>query len=766
MAQPYEGTRVLDFTQGIAGPLATMLLADFGADVVKVEPPGGDRLKDHPGGLTWNRNKRRVTLDVHTYPGLAAAQALIARADVVVSDAAPGELERLGLDGRTLTAADPHLLHVWMPPHAAEGRWSYLPPDDMLLAATTAAAHMQMSFTDVPVYLVTPQLSYGHGLAAACAIGAGIYQQLRSGRGDHLTVSGLHGVAAIQTGGHLRAGNILRIGGRTSRGGIPNYRLYECADGKWFFLGCLMPAFFLKALEALDLMDVMALEGVDGEFSNLLAPPVSGQVQAVIEARLRERPREEWITILRAADVPCGAVGTREDWFAGDIVRANEMRVELEHPRLGTVAMPGVAAKLSDTPGSVRSFAQAATPGEVLDSWPARGAIIPEGPTPAAPLEGVRVLEFGAIIAGPYAATILASFGADAVKVESPDGDPFRPYGLGFVGYNQGKRSLVLDLKQKAGLDTFMELVRRADVVVDNFRTGVRDRMGTGYRAISAVNPRIISCSVSGYAAGSPRPGFDPLVQAESGIMDAQGAPHEPVFHQIPVNDTASALMAAFGTITALVAREHTGRGQDVLTCLANQSVICQSGELTTYAGRLPAPRGGVDFIGPSALRRFYQCADDAWVALACTRPAHFHAMAVALGHPEWCGRTIAERALDETADGPLAEAIAAGMREHTASDVVDRLLRAGVPAAPCRRPDAFFADPWQRQNHHLWAFNHPQFGDLMAVRGYSSWGRWHGGFVRRAPLLGEHSIEVLEECGLTASRVAELVAAGVLLAG
>src|SRR5436190_4977699 len=120
----YKGVRIADFSQGIAGPMAAMVLGDFEAEVVKVEPPGGDRMKDKPGYLAWNRNKQIVTLDLETPDGLAAAKALAAGADVAIFDAIPGVLERLELDGETLTAANPGLVHAWMPPFGTEGRWS------------------------------------------------------------------------------------------------------------------------------------------------------------------------------------------------------------------------------------------------------------------------------------------------------------------------------------------------------------------------------------------------------------------------------------------------------------------------------------------------------------------------------------------------------------------------------------------------------------------------------------------------------------------
>lgn len=767
MAGAFEGVRILDFNRGIAGSMACMILADHGAEVVKVEAPGEERAARHPGFVTWNRNKMAVTLDLRRWEGLRAARELLASAEAAVFDHHPGELDQLGLDATTVCAANPALLHAWLPPFGREGRWSQLPANDDLLAAITGISFMQYSYADQPVRLETPQASYGHAMIAAGAIAAGIYERTRSGRGQALVVSGLHGVSAVESGGAIRAGETFRLGSNSSRGGIPNYRLYQCADGEWFFLGTLTPQFFLKALEATDLLDILTMEGIDGEFTNLLRPDNIPAVVARLDARFAEKPRAEWMQILGDAGVPKGPVGKREEWFAGETVAANGMRLEMEHPELGRVTMPGVSVKLSETPGSVRHFARRAR----LEELPSRPAATPSdgNGTVGGPLAGVRVLDLGAFIAGTFAPTVLGNFGADILKIEPLEGDAFRTYGLAFIGYNRGKRSLALDLKSPAGRELFYEMVRKCDVVLDNYRVGVRERLGIDYATLSAISPRIISCSVTGYGPGGPLsadPGFDPLVQARSGMMAAQGGNDEPVFYQVPVNDTATAMMAAFGVIAALQARERTGRGQNVETCLANQSILCQSAELTFYEGRPANPPGGRDCLGAGALQRFYECADGEWLCLAGSEPEHFQQLSAALGHPEWAGRMTAEQALREPVGGDLAGTIAGVLRGMERSDVLDRLLTRGVPAAPALRLDQIFTDPFLAANGFFEVYDHPVNGAITGVRGYGEWSRTPGRFRGRAPLIGEHSVEILGELGFDEGRIATLVAEGVVRQG
>ncbi len=748
--------------------MATMLLADMGVEVIKVEAPGGDRMKDHPGYLCWNRNKKVVTLDVHQVDGLRAARSLLATADAAVFDWAPGELERNGLDAVSLRATNPALLHAWFPPYSPVGRWSQLPPDDGLLSALGGVSMLQPSYEDRPTYLVTPQVSYGQGMLGAGAIGSALLARQQSGLGQSMTVSGMHGLAAVESGGTIHAAGMVRMGGRGSRGGVPNYRLYECADGKWFFLGTLTPAFFLKALEATDMLDLMALEGVEGEFTNLLKPGINQVVIGRLEERFKQKPLQEWLDILHEAGVPRGPAGQIDEWFASETIAANEMRIELEHPKLGTVVMPGLPVKLSATPGAVRHLPEAAKVEEIGPHQPSveakDGAWMPHG----GPLGGVRILDLGAFIAGTFAPAILSNWGADVIKVEPPDGDPFRTYGLGFVGYNRGKRGLAIDLKKPEGHAAFMELVKVSDVVLDNYRNGVRERLGIDYASLKKVNPRIISCSVTGYGRTgplSPDPGFDPLVQARSGLMNLQGGGVEPVFYQIPVNDTASAMMAAFGVVAALNARERTGEGQEVLTSLANQSILTLSGELTSYDGRPANPTGGLDLLGTGAMNRFYECSDG-WVMLAGKEAAHFPSTCVAVGHPEWAGTMIAEKAMQEPVECAISKRFEEAFAGMTVAEAIDRLLTRNVPAAPVTQATEIFEHPWFHASDYFEDFDHPQLGPIRGPKYLGTFALTQGGYPYRSPLIGEHSVEVLEECGFDEERIAALLEAGVVVQG
>jgi crotonobetainyl-CoA:carnitine CoA-transferase CaiB-like acyl-CoA transferase len=366
-----------------------------------------------------------------------------------------------------------------------------------------------------------------------------------------------------------------------------------------------------------------------------------------------------------------------------------------------------------------------------------------------APLTGIRVLDLGVVIAGPFGPTILANYGADVIKVEPLHGDSFRTAALGFAGWNRGKRGVVLDLKDPEELEIFYELVRTSDVVVDNYRLGVSERLKIDHATLSAINPRIITCSVLGYGKTgplAPDPGFDPLLQALSGMMAAQGGDGEPVFHTLPVNDEASGLQAAFAVVTALNARERTGRGQHVWTSLANQAVLCQSGELTWYEGRPPAPIGYRDCAGTSALEGLYACADG-WLAVAATGPGQFDRLCDALSEPTWRVRWPVAEAEPRT--GELAAAVAgklAGMERETA---LQALHRHGIPAASAITRDEATEDPWLHANGFWEEYDLSPFGTVAGVRSYAEFSRTPGGFRYPAPRLGEHTEEVRAGLGV-----------------
>jgi len=349
---------------------------------------------------------------------------------------------------------------------------------------------------------------------------------------------------------------------------------------------------------------------------------------------------------------------------------------------------------------------------------------------------------------------LLADLGADVVKIESADGDPFRLQLFGFVGWNRGKRSLVLDLKRPEGRDVLRDLAARADVVVDNFRPGVLERLGVGSDVLRAANPRLVHTAITGYGATgalAALPGFDPVFQARSGLMHAQGGPDAPVLHMVAYNDYCAGALGALATVAALVARERTGAGQRVDVSLFRTAFVDQAADMILHDGRPAADVGGPDYLGPSAGRRLYACRDG-WVCVATASPAARAALGTLVGAP------LAD---DAPPDGPAASAIAAylGVRERV--DALARLAAAGVAAAPCRDFGELFDAP--ELADAFAALEHPTLGTLRVAGPFVRFAATPIHLERAAPLLGADADAVLGEIGYDAARIAALVGAGVV---
>jgi crotonobetainyl-CoA:carnitine CoA-transferase CaiB-like acyl-CoA transferase len=425
-------------------------------------------------------------------------------------------------------------------------------------------------------------------------------------------------------------------------------------------------------------------------------------------------------------------------WLDHPQIQSIGMRVEVDDPERGRVVMPGVPLVLSETPGSVRAPApRLAQHDDGAGHWSPRSvpAGSPPPPSLSGPLAGVRVLDLGTILAGPFAGTLLAELGADVIKVEAPAGDAFRE--PGYV-YNRGQRGLAIDLSSPAGQRAFHELVRSADVVLDNARLGVLERLHVDYATLAQINPRIVSLSITGFGVHgllAAKPGFDPVLQAMSGMMTAQGGDSEPVLFSIPVNDVAAATWAVFGTGLALFHRARSGLGQRAWTSLAGCSAIMQAGELVRFAGRPPAVMGGRDFAGPAPYDRFYSVADG-WVRV---------------------------QAADSSE--PTRELLRS-LGTLTREEAVSRLTAAGIPAAPARHPAELPSDPelseTQVFSEHCLQDGTPYF----STHRYAHFSRTEQSATLTSPGLGEHSRQVLVEAGLKPAQIDTLIEAGVVVEG
>ncbi len=790
-----DGVRVVDLTAGLAGPVAGMLLADLGADVIKIYPPGGGPSRADPGLHMWDRGKRPAVLDPSLPADLLALDHLITRADVVLVGTGGGGASYEDLLARGLRPGQPGFWIVMPPYLLGETPWAgQLEPTAQqeqaaqreqagLLFAWLGHAWSQASYDDVPVDCIYPVALYMQGIwAAITAVALLVGRQLGRPLAPLVVAGGAHGGQLVSPGG-FAAGrdepHMQRPGG--PGGTLPNYRCYRCGDGQWLFFGAFTAAFIDRGFRAAGAAWILDDPRIGGDPAMVRQPENLRWVTRELEQLFQGQPRAAWLDLLQNADVPAAAVAGAADWLDHEQVAAIGLRAQLRNDADAEIVMPGALIGLSQTPVSLRHAARTRHPAitELDAAWPARHADHVREPAaadhvrePAAaepPLAGLRVLNLGTIIAGPYVATLLGELGADVVKVERPPrGDEFRIAhggrgGVGFSVYNRGQRSLLLDLTDSQGADAFLQLARSADVVVDNYRSGVLRRLGIDHDRLAAVNPLITSVSISAFGESGPlgrRPGFDPVVQAMSGIMRAQGGPDEadsPVFLTIPINDVLAGGLGALGACAALFARSRIGRGQLVSITLCASSCLLQSEHLVRFSGAPPAPAGGRDFPGAHPLDRLYRGADG-WVRLSAVPPMDLPGLvsaglAAAGDRPAQATLPSQEAGTglaSDTGQAAITEAIARAVARLPVTEILRRATAARIPAVRARQVQELVDDEQLIRHGLLTVIEQDDRG--VSQVGPGRWLEMPGLILPPpgpAPSAGEHGPAILIEAGL-----------------
>lgn len=338
---PLDGIRVVDLTSYIAGSYAATMLADMGADVLKIESPGGDSFRELPGFHAWNRGKRSVCVDLKAPDGVAIVQRLARGADVVMENMRPGVAERLGVGEAALRAHNPRLIYCSTTAFGSTGPYVDRPGFDPLLQGLAGIMALQ-GFGGPPQYLRIAVVDYYAAALTAQAVLAALLVRERTGVAQKVETSLFHAVTALQ------AGNFVDYPGKQSVfRDNPTYRLYQAQDGEWLFLACGNQSFWVKLCQALEMTEL----AYDPRFASWMLRLDNREVLLpIMEARFRSRPRDAWLATLRAHDIPAGPVHTIDEFRRHPLTEHHGMARTYDHPEVGTLTLPGSSLLFAQTP--------------------------------------------------------------------------------------------------------------------------------------------------------------------------------------------------------------------------------------------------------------------------------------------------------------------------------------------------------------------------------------------------------------------------------
>ena len=390
------------------------------------------------------------------------------------------------------------------------------------------------------------------------------------------------------------------------------------------------------------------------------------------------------------------------------------------------------------------------------------------------PLEGVRILELGQIIAGTYGSQVLSDLGAEVIKIETPEGDlgripsvaPYRGLSGLFLTFNRNKQSIVINLKNTDGCKLFYDLVKVSDVVIDNFRPGVLERLAIDYPILSKINPRIIQCSVTGFGSSGEYkdyPALDLNIQAISGHMAITGEPgRPPVRVGVPLADISGGIYASKGILAALYEREHTGKGRRIEISMFDTMLhlLTYIGTMWLTNGEVPKPPGSAhDYSVP--WQAF--ATSDGYVVVATRQENFWKKLCAVLEHADLADDPLfadnATRVKNRKVVIPRLEEI---FRTRTAADWLKRLRNAGVPAAPVNNVDAAFAEPPVVEREMIVEYDHPQVGKVRLPGNPIKMDGMGETISNPAPMLGEHTDAILKSLlHLSAQEITALRASG-----
>lgn len=807
MTSVLDGTRVIDLSWGVAGPVTGMLLSDHGADVIKVEPPGGDPFRATPGYNVWLRGRRSIELDLTTSEDRAVLHGLVATADVVLESWSPGTADRLGAGPEMLMGINPRLIVCSLSAYGDHPDHRDRPGYDALVAARLgildeqrghlagAIGHMHgdgpyledLEIPDLmapgaprsgPLFTYTPWLSMGSALIASTAINAALFARLSTGVGQHIRTSLLQAALTMTASKWMKTENpfapFFRSWIYDQRA---NKGFFMASDGRWIEQWVPNPRFVLTSSEGNELVVDPTITRVLDDPARIPPDPENIVVLAHYFEPMRQAiarfPSHEWVEAARKAGVPMQPVRTPEEALSDPNLLVEGAVVEVDHPEHGLLRQSGILYHLSRTPGAVRRSAP--TPGQHGPELRAEAASAPGAPTTEpgraapsrGPLDGVTVLDLGFAVAGPFGTQVLGDLGADVIKVNGFRDPWWHAMHIAY-GCNRNKRSIGIDLKTADGQAVFHRLLVKADVVHSNMRPDALRRLHLDEVSLREVNPDIIYCHTRGFEKGprSDSPGNDQTGLSLAGVTYEDGgtrAGGTPFWSLTSLGDTGNGFLSAIGVIQALYHRSRTGEAQAVDSSILNAGLLLASQAAIRPDGT-PLPRPQLDAMQTSLgpLYRLYPTADG-WICLAAVTEAHWAALAGALGHPEWASDTrFRDDTWRERHRVELEELIGSAFRNMASEELFAELDRAGVP---CEIPNpefgpSVFEDRWMAEHSLTVGYDHPRHGRLQQFGRMADFSSTQPDTWAAPPICGQHTRAILREYGFDDADIDKLIAA------
>jgi crotonobetainyl-CoA:carnitine CoA-transferase CaiB-like acyl-CoA transferase len=816
-AGPLAGLRVLDFSTTAAGAQASQTLADFGAEVVQVEPPGGSQLRAQPGYAFLARGKRSVVLDLQAEADRALARTMASGADVVIEAFRPGVMERLGLGYEDLRADNPGLVFGSVTGFGRTGPYAAAKGYEGLVMARIGAlaASGGMVTRPGPAHVSVPYGSYGASQLLLTGILAALHERRSSGLGQRVDTSLVKGVAALGTWNWYHQILVTKFPDAFSQTaavsdtGVPMSPIFFMLligltkDGRWLQFSQVQMHLYMAMLKVMGLDWVLADEDLKGA-AFAMGHPRTAEFWERLLGAVRERTMAEWQKVFEEHhDVWAETMRHGSELLGHPQMRHLGEPVELSDAERGPVRQPGPIARLEQTPAVLRGGApplDADGPALRASPWPAVAAATGPGEgtsdqgTPSTPALGdVVLLELGTFFAAPFGATVLRELGARVIKVEPITGEPMRtllPFPeLGAAKVMQGKESIAVDMSTDDGRAIVHELARRSHLALQSFRGAAAQRQGVDSATLRRVNPELVYLDAPGYGTDGPcgdRPAYAPTIGAGSGlVMRNIGAsvPEHADLTMAEIRENAlrlsgagtteyaqadgiSALTVASALVLGLAARDRTGISQGMRTTMLTSTAHALADDMVEHDGRPETLAPDIGLFGYGARYRLYQAAEG-WIYLAAPAEREWKALAAALAaEVDLAGDArFADEASRRVHDSDLARVMAAVFVTRPAQYWEDYLLSldVGCVVAHAEPPEAVLqSKEFAGAADLLVQVEHPSFGEHARLKPYIELSRSET-LAEPGVLAGQHTNDILAELGYDASAIASLRERGIV---